>query len=243
MNDAARKNISTECAADLGELHQPFASGGFRLVAMGEYTKGERDGEKCVIKWFKDWTKQYVAESDMFSDDIKCIQKAIELVTKWNECEIIDQKIKVNECSVWTWKQRNSLFKKGDPCLVEPFIENFKKFNSNAGWSSEGEPWTNVMQALSHFSYHVTGGNLVLSDLQGGLCSNGMVLTDPVILSRTEGYYGNTDLGTNGILTFFDRHNCNDFCRKEWAKPRNPSSHFNMTMGTTMISSRQRRQT
>lgn len=28
-------------------------------------------------------------------------------------------------------------------------------------------PWHDVMQALSHFSYHVSGGSLVLCDLQG----------------------------------------------------------------------------
>jgi hypothetical protein len=29
------------------------------------------------------------------------------------------------------------------------------------------------MQALSHFSYHKTGGQLVLCDLQGGMMSRG----------------------------------------------------------------------
>lgn len=35
------------------------------------------------------------------------------------------------------------------------------------------------MQALSHFSYHKTGGQLVLCDLQGGVLSRGrgVVLT------------------------------------------------------------------
>jgi hypothetical protein len=30
-----------------------------------------------------------------------------------------------------------------------------------------------AMQALSHFSYHKTGGQLVLCDLQGGIMSRG----------------------------------------------------------------------
>jgi hypothetical protein len=33
------------------------------------------------------------------------------------------------------------------------------------------------MQALSHYSYHKSGGQLVLCDLQGGLTSQGAVLT------------------------------------------------------------------
>lgn len=38
------------------------------------------------------------------------------------------------------------------------------------------------MQSLSHFGYHVTGGNYVLCDLQGGVYHREVVLSDPVIL-------------------------------------------------------------
>ena len=54
----------------------------------------------------------------------------------------------------------------GRPVLVEPLIEGtYAKFNSNSGWVNEGY---NMMQALSHFSYHVTEGRYLLCDLQGG---------------------------------------------------------------------------
>ena len=49
---------------------------------------------------------------------------------------------------------------------MEPFIENWEKFNSNTGWNNEGTPWPRVMQALSHFSYHASAGSTVLCDLQ-----------------------------------------------------------------------------
>jgi len=41
-------------------------------------------------------------------------------------------------------------------------------------------PWDKVMQALSHFTYHISGGEFVLCDLQGGLSSDGAIITDPV---------------------------------------------------------------
>ena len=51
------------------------------------------------------------------------------------------------------------------------------------------------MQALSHYSYHVSSGQFVLCDLQGGIYSDGAIITDPVIISRSAGTYGPTDLG------------------------------------------------
>lgn len=46
------------------------------------------------------------------------------------------------------------------------------------------------MQALSHFSYHFSDGNLLLCDLQGGIAQDHIILTDPVILSK-ERKFGN----------------------------------------------------
>lgn len=174
-NDAARNNGSTKAQILPGQIEYPFASGGFRWVGKGEYTNGERTGESCVIKWFKDETKQHMSTSDMFSDDIRSVEKAIEIITRWNNFEIIDQKIRMNRCARWHWSNDNCRFKEGDPILVEPFINNFEKFNSNSGWSTGGVLWAKVMQELLHFSYHITGGNLVLCDLQGGMCSDGFV--------------------------------------------------------------------
>ena len=33
--------------------------------------------------------------------------------------------------------------------LVEPFIQNYQKFNSNTGWKDDWGAWPQVMQALS----------------------------------------------------------------------------------------------
>ena len=95
---------------------------------------------------------------------------------------------------------------------TQPFINNYAKYNSNTGWADTRTPWPRVMQALSHFSYHITGGQMVLCDLQGGLCKGGTILTDPVIMSRTNSY-GVTDLGPDGISNFFARHKCNEYCK------------------------------
>ena len=90
-----------------------------------------------------------------------------------------------------------------------------------------------MMQALSHFSYHITGGAFVLCDLQGGLYKDGAILTDPVLLSRDR-RFGPTDLGSYGISSFFSYHQCNEFCDASWSKPRGPACYYEAIEGTTM---------
>jgi hypothetical protein len=60
-----------------------------------------------------------------------------------------------------------------------------------------------------------------------------VVLTDPVIMSRRK-VYGPTDLGPEGISTFFSRHECNEFCESNWTRPRDQRSHLKVRQGTTM---------
>jgi hypothetical protein len=68
--------------------------------------------------------------------------------------------------------------------LWSPFVHNWTKFNSNSGWSSStGTEQDLVMQALSHYSYHTSGGQFLVCDLQGGIYRDGVIL-DPIILSR-----------------------------------------------------------
>lgn len=90
------------------------------------------------------------------------------------------------------------------------------------------------MQALSYFSYHISGGNYVLCDLQGGIYRHEAVLSDPVILSRNR-EFGVTDLGSDGISSFFSQHICSDYCDAEWTQPANPIARFKPVKGTTMM--------
>ncbi|GMH34712.1 hypothetical protein BSKO_02573 [Bryopsis sp. KO-2023] len=213
-------------------------------IPKGTYCGGARDGETCVFKWFM--TGSVVSET-YFSMDIKATDKAIEIVRKWNEEKMVGQIVLVNEAQVWAIQDvcpglgdgpSNRSPPAGERCLVEPFIENFRKFNSNCGWCDCSSLWARLMQALSHYSYHISKGELLLCDLQvnsrypdfeksvprdqsspGGCYQNGVVLTDPVIMSHDR-RYGVKDLGTVGISNFFANHQCNEFCRDYWLKLR-----------------------
>ena len=226
---SARENKASR--ALIYDMHRPFAQGAFRFVAKGEYTDGSRCGQACVAKWFKSGG---VFEETFFKSDIQAVDPALRIVDQWNAMKFINKHIVLNKPAVWKMVDGNRV---GERMLVEPFINHWEKFNSNSGWNSDGMQWGRVMQALSHYSYHVSSGQFVLCDLQGGIVSNGAILTDPVILSRSRSY-GVTDLGGNGIRNFFGHHVCNEFCRPTWTRPKDAMKIYAPKEGTSMVASK-----
>lgn len=158
----ARRNISSHAEVSTDIL---FASGTFKNVYQGVYTCGPRQGEQCVCKEFKTGS---VYENSFFEEEMKIIRRTQKIIDEWTDARIINRRIRLNTPSIWVFPDS------GIKVLVEPMIENFEKFNSNSGWADKtGGVWSEAMQALSHFSYHNTGGQLLLCDLQGGSYSNG----------------------------------------------------------------------
>ncbi|KAK2757066.1 hypothetical protein FQN54_005035 [Arachnomyces sp. PD_36] len=228
--ESGRHNNSSQATTRTYDLEHPFAQGAFRWVAKGTYTSGQRSGQACVSKWFKTGA---VFSADFFDLDLKAVDKALEIVNRFNQLSIVSKVVKINVPEIWTFETTGDEWD-GQTVLSEPFIQNYQKFNSNTGWNDDSRAWGEVMQALSHFSYHLSGGFYVLCDLQGGIYQREVVLTDPVVLSR-RGEYGVTDLGPDGISSFFSQHDCNKYCRSDWTKPARPTQHFRPVPGTTMI--------
>jgi hypothetical protein len=232
QSDSGRYNHS-DLAGDYG--FRPFAEGGLRWVYKGKYLDGERKGQACVSKEFKSGV---VFEDDYFKLDIMAIDKALDIANRFNQLNVVDKPVKINVATVWATQADDDDDDDdewtGPLTLVEPFIQNYQKFNSNTGWVDDGTAWGKVMQALSHFSYHVTGGQYVLCDLQGGIYRREIVLSDPVILSRRR-EYGVTDLGPVGISSFFSQHACNNYCRPNWSAPAQVVRHYRPVPSTTMI--------
>ncbi|KAI8944606.1 kinase-like domain-containing protein [Xylaria longipes] len=219
----SRKNNATEASIE----RQIFASGTFKNVYSGQYTAGTRAGQACVAKEFKTGS---VYEDHYFAQEMNIIRCTQKVIDDWHDARVIDKRILLNTPEIWEFEET------GAKNLVEPMIENFEKFNSNTGWASiTGGVWSEAMQALSHFSYHNSGGQLLLCDLQGGSYQNGYILSDPVIMSQTQ-TYGPTDLGPNGIRSFFHRHRCGSFCKNEWQRPRYQNTPLlPMRQGTSMV--------
>jgi hypothetical protein len=73
-------------------------------------------------------------------------------------------------------------------------------------------------------------------DIQGGIHSKGVILTDPAIHSK-KGEFGVTDHGPHGISTFFSTHRCNMFCCSFWRKPVDCTQYLEPQEGTSMSAS------
>lgn len=139
----------------------PFARGSFKKVYRGYYTDGPRYGQVCVSK--VPIPRSIFGNAD-FEVDLKVIRKTREIIDAWNARRFIKLPIVLSMPDLWT-DQRT-----GERRLIEPFIQDFQKFNSNNGRVyHQGTFWSNVLQALSHFSHHVSFGQMVLCDIQGGI--------------------------------------------------------------------------
>ena len=99
---------------------------------------------------------------------------------------------------------------------LEPFVPGvFRKYTNNNGYiSPEG---AEVAEALCHFSYTYSGGQMMLADVQG---FDSAIFTDPQIHCVNKDFSSPGNLGQDGVDQFFLGHVCNDFCRvldlKEW---------------------------
>jgi hypothetical protein len=57
--------------------------------------------------------------------------------------QVVDKPVKLNRPEVWQYAVNGKLI------LIEPYIENFQKFNSNTGWVAKVDhPWIKILQVL-----------------------------------------------------------------------------------------------
>jgi hypothetical protein len=89
----------------------------------------------------------------------------------------------------------------------------FLKYNSNNGYVDEGvSRHSDTVQALSHFTFEASAGELMVADLQGVAREGEVLLTDPQVLSR-EAAFGPGDLGPLGTRRCMTAHRCGPTCR------------------------------
>lgn len=178
-------------------------------------------------------------EMEYYADDFVIADTAIQYAEEWNDFCDWDEAILITKGSI-------SYGPDGSRILSEPLIRNFQKFTSNSGWIDGSGCWTTeLMEAFCHFTYHASGGELIVCDLQGRYRDNRRYrtgktrfeLTDLAICSRDR-CFGPTDLSEKGIESFFANHECNQFCRHHWIEPSYPQRWFpSNSSATSMFSS------
>lgn len=235
-SSAARTNLTSNRV----ELHpnSRIGEGAFRMAYAATYIGGNRNNQEAVAKCFK--SHYSGLEKDFFSSDFQVADRAIQYAEEWNNMCPNDETILITRGDIHTIGGRKY--------LVEPLIRNFTKFTSNNGWISDDHGWQGeAMEAFTHYTYHRSGGNLIVCDLQGRYKHNRyqksksrFELTDVAICSRNT-RYGPTDLGEKGIDSFFNSHKCNQFCsvNGHWSRPKRTRSWFPKSSSTSMMRSSQ----
>jgi len=95
----------------------------------------------------------------------------------------------------------------GEWYYVEPYMSgDYTKYTNNTSYASQD---SELAQAFSHFTWHKSGGRLMVTDIQGVSAA----LTDPQIHSENKSF-GRGNLGTFGIDSFFMMHQCNHICHR-----------------------------
>jgi hypothetical protein len=235
----SRTNLGSESASISTTV---AGEGEFRTAYHGTYRGGQRNQQEAICKKFK--PKYARMQDEYFAADFKVADKCIEIAEHWNQGCTSKREIQITRGDIQSTRD-------GTKYLVEPLIRYFTKFTSNNGWISKtGSTDAKYMEAFAHYSYHRSGGQLLICDLQGRYRNDKwkaarcrFELTDPAICSRQR-RYGPTDLGEKGIESFFANHVCNEFCshfgrskKKRWSRPKQPEQWFPLSEGTSMLSS------
>ena len=189
-----------------------FAEGRFRRAYMGTYTAPlKKAGRKCVVKELKDSYTWKATDWDM---TVNIQEKAQDLAEGFNDHANTNRPLQFTEVTVARVTQRsdpNATPKLNEYVTCEDYIPgNYKKWISNYGFISDE---STSLPAFAHWSWIHTKGEIMIADLQGVRNDSSYVLTDPVLLSATDGgKYGCTDMGVEGMAMFFLNHKCNQFC-------------------------------
>jgi hypothetical protein len=236
MSSASRTNLTSQRVSI--DTRRVLGTGQFRIAYPGTYIGGNRNQQEAVCKTFN--RKYKALETEFYATDFQVADETIFYAEEWNKICEYSKEILVTKGNVMKLNGTNY--------LVEPLIRYFTKYTSNNGWvaNENEEGWAVLaMEAFSHYTYHKSGGQMIVCDLQGRYRFNQyskgksrFELTDPAICSRSRSY-GPTDLGEKGIETFFANHRCNRFCHagsgRSWARPRSCKQWFQPSHNTSML--------
>ncbi|KAL4480403.1 hypothetical protein ABPG74_020919 [Tetrahymena malaccensis] len=229
--------ISTKTGDVYKFHHSCFAEGSSRKAYRCEVVKGPNLGKKGVVKRYKDQIEN--KKLDNFKNEQLIWQQASVYARLFNKeiNEIIEnmktknftpefeqfikkhyRRIVMPQPQIIQIEKKSLLasllgkhYKEGDLISLEQYLEGeYRKFNSNSGWSDENYP---LLQAFSHFTYYNSGGQEILCDLQGvdQIESQTIQLTDPAILSIRQ-RFGDCDIGYQKLQYWIKNHKCNHIC-------------------------------
>lgn len=235
---------------------EPFAQGATRwafrgLIARDSY-KGFTRGTHVVVKAVK--ARAFNEGVRISKDDILAQELTNNMCEMFNAKNFVNKKVYTRPAQLIKAKRTHydrrgvPLIAIGESMLLEQEIRGeYEKFNSNSGWANDA---ATLPQFFSHWSWVESGGRVLICDLQGHRGRPGgpkwhrthayYIFTDPVVLTKDPGQLGCGDLGWDGILQWFEGHECNDLCRRHGIASNKPEAGGQMsrrrkTPGTTFV--------
>lgn len=225
---------TTHCSLlglDPNFLKTPRFHGAVYNVGIARGYTGSDSGSIAIMKWVRG--SHHCNHRDHLSDTLRTVVTAAKVIYHFlRETDARGWGINLNYPKLVSCEGDNKY--EGIEALVEPYIHGFTKFNCNTGWKVHSHrTYAKMLQALSHFSYVWSGGQILLCDLQGGVSEEEKVvtLTDPAIISTEQGTYGCSDTGKKGIRNFFFHHTCNKYC-EHLTTPKDKKLFFRAVQST-----------
>jgi hypothetical protein len=188
---------------------KPFAEGSVRVAS---YARTSASTSKFVVKSFKEDSKMLAHLAEDMRIQALCKAFALEFNGLLKNDPPID-------FIVTTCLQSKSEVESESGCLsLEPYIEGeYIKYNNNSMFVKEDapddpDPFNQIAQAFSHFTFERSWGHFLVNDLQGV----GHLLTDPAIqtLDHERFKLADTNLYEEGFKFFFVAHECNSICHE-----------------------------
>ena len=122
-------NRNPDSRANFDPSSPAIGEGKYKFVLKGQY---DRSRVGAALKFLKSGT---TFSSDCFLDDVRAAEAALPYISGFHQYIAHTAfrghvSIKINIPAVWEQSDGNL---RGQKMLVEPFIGNFQKFNSNSG--------------------------------------------------------------------------------------------------------------
>ncbi|CAF4525120.1 unnamed protein product [Rotaria sp. Silwood1] len=192
----------------------PFAKGSLRFAFYGQYCS---DDSPFVDVVFKE-----LASADPKSNTFIVYQEHLEmqaiaqfLAEQFNA----EQQYLFRNFIPILYADADLVQQKTDPLKIyqveRRMHQEWRKWNNNSGGVSLSE-YSTILQAFSHWTYHITSGRLMVVDLQGVKVDRAYLLTDPALHCNDLLRFRETrtNLSIKGMRQFFRTHVCSDVCAK-----------------------------
>jgi len=219
-----------EDATEVARRSKPYMRGGMRLV----YCFQDAQVPARMVAKSSRFLDEALNTREVVESYIKSTAVAHYYANRFNtrlsetrRGRCVHPKIRFVPC--YTYEAVGKVGMAGEPAFfaAEPFLLGaFLKYNSNAGFvGDDAMRHHEVVQALTHFTFVVSGGVLLVADLQGVAGDSEVVLTDPQVLTvAPSAEYGPGNLGAAGVRRCLAAHRCGPTCRQLGLDPVNYST-------------------